>query len=912
MKLFFMMSKGRIILFVIYFTTITIGVKSNKLTNLQTAIDKLVECERISDNLTKIIIKSQSYVIFHHDPKYGEKTGVDNFSKSTKFYSCINCEFANWTQLELYKIIETVPLLHHKIFINKYSAFFGTFFQNTVRVFDEAEKYNDRFTRILFNFISVYSYSSLLDTSVLKILVSLRFKINLIRPNYERFLRESRDNVYKIIIVRMLETINELQKFKALNCDLSSFRYDNKAFYGYSMSARSTNEIDIDSFLEHIGPTELETSGAPCGVNQMTLKNLIDSTNVSTDEILNASVSLTHGDVRMKDVVEHVINSDNLEIILWYQSIVVDAIVRLIFGKIYDVLLSNDSVLDANVTAKLRELKFIFSHYANVSKDAIDCFRLTSSYANATNEERNKLRNMLNVYLTPDEDRIYVVNDRTALPNFRINIKRDDASKTNLIEFLDGIIENVEDYKCFVKSYELFNNEYKRYYIPHSTEPENVYFLVSKKICNERSNRYYDSAYGQRDRPDKRIKLSHQTSASTSNTPLYPNKSYPIYINYVSIYENEQKIEIVRNLYYLCFETFIVLGDTLNNNDPDTSVVQNMEEIAKNLRSIHQYLYSLSNNYDEDKSLNKITYNLLPVLGNVIEHLRSQGTYDEIIRLLHVFITEFNGYGLLNCKLKSCNYLLFNDIDFGFCGLHSLVRNDFDKFIETNRFRYNDDNNRPPLFKEIDERFAGKSEKFHAYDSRIMLYWKGEKLNIGDIIHSLHNAISHPSYAYAMLDIYLKFFIAVFYYETLMLLKCMQNHLNDSIIPKIIEMVTISKGLFPKKFHSIIDYCNAYFKEFLGECLGEKNTSESISYEKKLFNEFEILGIFVDSNVSELPPVCTGVLAFSLTISNSIKSNFFDSFVIFVGDLSDSVRFIVSFIERYTLYYNGKQTEMEI
>lgn len=208
--------------------------------------------------------------------------------------------------------------------------------------------------------------------------------------------------------------------------------------------------------------------------------------------------------------------------------------------------------------------------------------------------------------------------------------------------------------------------------------------------------------------------------------------------------------------------------------------------------------------------------------------------------------------------------------------------------------------------------FTLQFEDFHEYnnyDSHIMLYWKGEKKNFADIFHSLHNAIPHPSYVYAMLDIYLKFLIAVAYYETVLFLNCIKSQLEKFIISDITENIIISKKSFPDKFQCIIHYCNEYFKELLDESFGKKNTSKSISTENKLFNEFEILGIFVYPNVSKLSTQCTDFLAFSLITSVSIKRNLFNSFVSFVVEFRNSVCYTESFIERYTRWYNGMDHE---
>lgn len=191
--------------------------------------------------MNDVIINGVSYPIFYYE---AENDSTNN-NVLSKLYTCINCEFAAWTQDKLFELIETYhPLLFSSKFKDLQNDLFEINHNEYMRILDVVKEFTERFINILFDFISKYlSYNSLIDTGILKSLISLHFKIDFIKTILHKSDHTNKDdklsttNGSDVIEIRgILEVINDIQSFMMFNCEIFPLTYDNKQLFGYLMS----------------------------------------------------------------------------------------------------------------------------------------------------------------------------------------------------------------------------------------------------------------------------------------------------------------------------------------------------------------------------------------------------------------------------------------------------------------------------------------------------------------------------------------------------------------------------------------------------------------------------------------------------------------------------------------------------
>lgn len=138
--------------------------------------------------------------------------------------------------------------------------------------------------------------------------------------------------------------MNALQRFLSMNC-LDLLFYDkSSSFYGYWIPQNDNVLIDLDTinnFLYNIEPIEFVLDLLICYAAPMFLENFvtISSNDPISLDIINAKVKIKDtNSILIKNILNKINKSSNIELVFWYQYSVLTIIMKLVFSKIIQYL----------------------------------------------------------------------------------------------------------------------------------------------------------------------------------------------------------------------------------------------------------------------------------------------------------------------------------------------------------------------------------------------------------------------------------------------------------------------------------------------------------------------------------------------------------------------------------------------
>lgn len=836
----------KILTFFICFAAFKSGVDTHKHNDLKMNVFKLTSLDKIGDNLSSVeiinvrcevysfdLIENHQYQLINSD---GSTNYDDLFIKLTLFYSCLNCKFAEWIQNKLLILIESNPTLYQKVFQSKYNELCRTRLEESENLLDEIIKNTKHFVSILFNYLEFYTYSALLDTSLLKSLVSLQIKINYIRTiinDKEKITGELEDTV----IQGLLGILNQVQKFKALNCKIPSATVDHVPFYGYSKSYHQYDsyENDVKNLLTNIGPTYLYNPYKYCEVDQMLLNSVINSNNPISNEFDSISIKLSCGKLSIREIQMQVMQTDNLEVIHWYQHIIYNSIIRLICDKLHTYLQYNSHFLYTEIIDGFKILSFMLANSRKLSKEWINIVEFVISKMSQYDHSRIDgihifFKNLQHIYWGHSE----VI--KSDFPTFVLSIDR-KRSVLDLEQFLDEIIIMFKDFKCFTRLFELLSFEFLT---PRTRNIQKLDSFINEKICVKNSTSSVVSNY-------------LPSISTSSNTLPHPKNDYDIARSVL----DDRGCSLLLNLYHNCFETLIIL----NNMNNEYSSAYNVHKDAEgNMLDLISNLHILNNAYDW-LPLKRITSSLHNTWGMLRKWFPENRESSAFLRFFYLVMTELNDLGLEFCRPPKYNYLLFGNIDFDSIGLHKNGRRTFMALPRNPRLTQFSVGDFPSL-KEVQKLFIKKKRFIDSYKDYIKIYWKGETKSAGDIYKNIISTVSNPSYTLALFDIYFKFCFAVICYETERFHRSVLNLLKQRSFKRVnnqfryldsINKLTMDE--FPDYFRDSIYCYNLYFFSIYNNLVnGGSNRDENLFKTATLLvKEMKSLGVFIEAERDVLP-----------------------------------------------------------
>lgn len=887
--------------FVCFTATTACEVDRNNFFNLNNdAVKNIVKSKRLdgNDNISNVLINENKCVVYAYDPVDEAELDYDN-KNAIRFYTCVNCQFATWTRDELMQFIRPFPLLYNASFLDTHNNVFERTFEESVEILNNITEHVVRFVDILLNFLNASaSYPSLIDTVVLKSLLSLNFKCNYIKTIQNRQQYPVVDNDGGIlnnnkasdnfIIKTIFETINELQQFVVMNCELSS-THDQKQFYGFAMtdnySFAESKRNDIETFLSGIEPINLESPILKdCTVKQMLLENIVMTSCVVDKiscEIYNSEWNTNHGLISVKDVFEKIQQSSfNLEVLFWYQELILKTIAKLICSKVIYLFDTNDhtniaksmeTVIDAFQKIHLE----VLSKFSGLSIFLTDLFALFASkyeYEFDRNNFYTKVNNYLDslkeIHLKTDSSKIthkYKMYDLNLILNGIGILDDEDSKSTNdyekvdelsssLKDFMNNMTKYIHDLKCFFQIYSLASTEHNKYYMPFIKNPKKINSFVQSLILSNQRN----------EETNHFIEKYKQSILPTWNIKQFDDKINTPDRQFNHLFNDECKFVIA--LYHYCLEAII----SLNNGSIEFLDSKDIyySEARQILIVIKKYLIDVNYSIIEywNHPIFKIAYHLVPSIETVVELFFKDNKLSDIIRLLYVIMTELNKHGVEFCNPPEYNFGLFNNLNLNL----SMAQLSEEIEISLNNMKsiYEKQNGKHEFFNLncLYDMFVKKQTDFNIYGNIIKFYWKGEKKNIDFIYRNISLAIVHPIYLYEFFDINFKHFIGALYYEIYDFYRYLYQQKNKASFKKVnltkdcnkfkaIVTKNIFEGnQFPNHFNNLImdftQYLSLIYKHF---CVVERNQLIEIEeIKEKIDNQLLQFGIFVNLDNQKL------------------------------------------------------------
>lgn len=780
-----------------------------------------IKSHRLSLTTTAVYINNKVYEIFIYDPV---ERPAQNFYDNTlaAFHGCVDCKFAAWTRDELIKFVRNVPLLHNWQFIHVYNDVIRLILEKSFGFINLISKYIGRFINIQLTLLKIYGHDPFIDTTAAKSLLSLSFEINYLRILYcfdeencgdddeldHRVEDEDDENHTKgsddVVVRDFLEIINGLQRFIYANCAIPSEPvYDDtvKALYGYMTGIPISDDVDIDDFLEDISPMNLESCNS-CGVNQMLLINAV------TERLGNIKWTTTHGDVSFKKAVDGVQQSNDLEIVFWYQGMLLKTIMKLLFKKtsqyfkktmaypqelfdkfnsMYSEIFSDTSGLPEVLT---QFFKLMLSNTDNVFSKVMVIDRYTKSLSN--------------IILVEDPNSVSVDFVERVVETYSADEHHDGYAGCALDEFLLQLRLIDGDLKCFLRLFEFLHNDYNRYFTPFNKNTEKMSLFLQQFFVQS---------------PEQIREQKRERD--------------------ICKYPNNIRCTYVIDLYHFCFEILITLNSMIGvqNNETNNLYFSQAESMLKSIKTHIIFVINHSWNY----SLFKTIYNIVPLLETLGEKLLHERRLNGLKRLVNLIMTELNVFGLEYCTPPDYNFLLFNNIDFGKVGKTSTeIRSEINEIMDQMRTdgvkqQYLSVNTFLRVYEDMSPYFA-------SYDQIILIDWKGEQKNIGELY------CTSPLHLYTFYGIYFKFSIAALFYELNDIHKKKKISQTNCATFYNVLLETPLFFKFPGRFRKIIDDVNEYSKLLNSVASSEQPPQVEETDEKNIREK--IIGQLVQMGIS--------------------------------------------------------------
>lgn len=817
---------------------------TKEVTELQKNINKITNITNLNENLSRVEIQNnvrcQVYLydpdvrVIVQDPDGNHPTPDAETMRvnSVKFYYCLNCKFAEFVENKLYALIELVPLSYNSIFSLKYDDVHRITFQPSAM--DGIVKHVEVFTDVLFNFLNVYTYPSLLDTSLLKSLVSLQFSINCVRGIYARVrMTDADDKLDDVLVPRILGIVNAVYRFRSLNCDALR-SYDNKQYYGYSNSGSDFHEQQVADLLTGIRPLGLENNDPRlgCSVERMLMDDVLKSENLVAKELKNVTVELScKTELTIEKIYRRILEVDDFEVLFWYQSIIVKTIVYLLVKKMCTLFVEQIWNYD-EIIPKFRSIKSVLTDPLLFPIGVIDLFQILASNDLKMEEKRAEIRKNVVNYINHADS--WSKKDFSYFPEFKVRVDERNFDWNNFTPYLDATIDIFKGNGCFMRLFGLLNNGYQKYYLPQKLNTQNVYSFVETKLCEKKK----------RNNPME----NHHSPLSNYQT-YFSDGSYDKSVR-------DESCDLMRNLHQYCFESIVFLGGCRMLHAAGQDKCKN--DALTNVQDAMKYLYMSTRRYRWGQATFAI-FNLKEFTMRIFD----QKYYpDQAMRLLKFIMTTLDAYGLNFCRPPNFNFLMSNNVDFDTVGLRTAISNDFDRLLL---------NNKNEIFENYRSVFNGliktlKSNRYGKYDG-VRFYWKGGKHRIQRIYESIVSTVTDPSYVYALFDVYFKFWIAAVFHETEILYKHVLFHYRN--ISVTIEKIRksghgdlgrtdlVQAHVFPGELRALVTRLNAFiyqrYSDFFvndDDANPEFHLERSDALKMELMEEFHEAGVFVHPSVN--------------------------------------------------------------
>lgn len=809
--------------------------------------------------LSNVRIGEYEYCIYIYDPDL-QMTNKDELTVLNKFYIMTNCKFAEWTQYELFSFVERFPksqeelLQNYKAYTKDYNA-----------LLNDIEKYLIRFENVLFELLKITAAYA--DTSLLKTLIVLRYKIHFITSLLKMFIPETfeSDNDVKYIF---LETINSIQNFMNLNCAVPIVTVEEhtselKKYFGYGMTKSETNIDSIDGFLDYITKRIHLEPLTQCEVEQMLLKTIVTDTSQESNflNLSSTEIKIKNKKVSILNYFKKVTQQYDLELILTYQDFLFNIMVKIICRETLKILNNTDITLSDDLKRIFLEVDGLILLKTNqhLLIDLTDCFRDIGEYRNHDAHEIKKTIKIIQKYSNSLNNVI--------LPEDKF------PTVSKLEEFVKEVKKHNVEYECFKKSYQFLFTEFTKFYNPFLHRPLNIQKFVNHKKTSENDQ-------------DQDIKRNEV-------------KSFVYECNYVNI------------LFKVLFQVNVYLNDTFIKKANQKLIIEILRIILNSSIVLVERLKAHVN----DDDILSIAYDMYVVINTSYDkHFNKEN----VRRVVFTLITHLNHYALKRCNPLCKKFMVLDQPKTSIIDLTVNTRNQLKIIVEI--FSKKLEKNKEVDFLNIPFFYSGHvqiTNVFAEYQNVFKFHWKGEKKSIINIFESIKSAVLSTSHVLAFYEVYFKFMIGATYYEIKLIFDYLKLK-SEGGFPKKFKpqkyqlfhnMINIDfiERRFPKCFSYLITeirrFSNYVLDTFLNKLIsyGNKTCNNESHIEANItdirskatvmqYNIENIMNyrfrIFVD-NIVVSQHILKNIA--NKIINNGVKINFTSDLFKFIGTMNEMV-----------------------
>lgn len=368
-------------------------------------------------------------------------------------WTCLNCEFANWIQRELFKLIlRFLPTCNSK-YSRKINNQFEIHYDEVVKSLQEILNNSRRFEEIILNYYYyIYESDQYFDIDFLRSLVSLDFKIEYIKKLKRNTLLGS-DN---ILVCTLIQIAHSIKRFMNYNCK-PIIHYPINPVYGFLIYPSFKDDEDINTFHADLKSLKLE-SNDDCNIGKTLLLDHVEHFNLITWKTESGKVSVAKA-------VNRVYENYDLKHTLWFQKNLFDTIMKLLFSIELRELVENKNIPEDTVEYFSYIRKDVLSVYTNLPLELEECFIIIEK-----NDSKN-LKLAINIYFKTIENiKLRHYYDSWTLATFK--------SKTKNM---------FNSFRCYIRRLEFLQNENKKYYLlwPHSLKDDSSLSISSKISLSE-------------------------------------------------------------------------------------------------------------------------------------------------------------------------------------------------------------------------------------------------------------------------------------------------------------------------------------------------------------------------------------------------------------------------------------------
>lgn len=671
-----------------------------------------------------------------------EQTVVD---QAYALYIVTNCKVALWLIQRMSDFVEESRLFYRNEFQNYDNSNDEprrrSFEKNMKSLIDDVNANAVPFISILNDFLETYSDSSLyMDTDVLKALLSLKIRLNLIssaRSEPSPTVRNESADDYGILRM-LLGEINAVRRFSHVNCEYAPQETRISQLFGLRTSsvggAESADDVkNLAAFLsDGIGLGSVDASRT-CSARQIFLEDFVripSDDDVISMDIGRAEINVAHtsSTVSVEDISEHVKHTHHdVDVALWYCDTVLAATAKLLYRKT-----GVAPRLTARAESKVAEIGRRISENANaVPKCLVQGIRRLARYCSTDSRGKRE-------YFENDPVRNIKFNERGGRDDRPgRGGEADDDDDVYAERLVTRILDRFDDISCAHEHFKSLRQETDMYCSPG---------VLTKRTLLENIKRY-------------ELQRGRDGAARACG-----------FVSAVYGLNSRARAEI---------DAFGARASARTVSDRVRGAFDEIKNVCAVVVKREWTNYGLV----------KMAYDILVVLENLQTYGRASRAKKAVLflyeRISDIITTELNAYSIEYCSASELDNLLSNYVDFNesaddrsaldnyistfFEQRYNINKYDVNKWhceymVKSTYFRYF---NIDYLYTE----FISNSEVVKYYGHRVLVYWNRRLQSIENIFLDARELTLSPQNLFALYDIYFKFYLAAIYYEFKMVLK---------------------------------------------------------------------------------------------------------------------------------------------